>query len=98
MAFALFIEPPSMTAAQYDDIMRGLDAAGAGAPAGRLYHACFGTGDQLRILDVWESQESLDAFVGTLLSLPGDWEGLDPGEPELAALYRVAVAPAAAAV
>ena len=91
MAFAFLIEPPSMTAAQYDEIMHGLDAAGAGSPAGRLFHACLGSGDQLRILDIWESRESLDEFVESLLRLPGEWEGLDPGEPETVALHNVIV-------
>jgi hypothetical protein len=89
MAFAFLVNPPSMTAAQYDDIMRALDAAGAGAPPGRLYHACVGSDDQLRIIDIWESQEALDAFVETLLRLPGEWEGLDPGELETVELHNM---------
>ena len=89
MAFAFLVNPPSMTASQYDDVMRALDAAGAGDPPGRLYHACFGSGDQLRILDVWESREALDSFVRTLLDLPGEWEGIDPGELEAAELHNM---------
>ena len=80
-----------MTASQYDDVMRALEAAGAGDPPGRLYHACFGSGDQFRIVDIWESPESLDAFIQTLLRLPGQWEGLDPGEPEAAELHNAIV-------
>jgi hypothetical protein len=89
MAFAFLVNPPSMTASQYDDVMRALDAAGAGDPPGRLYHACFGSGDHLRMLDVWESREALDAFVQTLLGLPGEWEGIDPGELEAAELHNM---------
>ncbi|MDR0359204.1 MAG: hypothetical protein LBJ87_07055 [bacterium] len=91
MAVALLVNPPSMTAAQYDRVMLALEAAGAGTPPGRLYHACFGSGDQLRMVDVWESRESLDAFVGTLLRLPGEWEGLDPGVPEILDLHNEVV-------
>jgi hypothetical protein len=39
-----------MTAAQYDEIIRRLEAAGAGAPEGRLYHASYGDTDQVAIL------------------------------------------------
>jgi hypothetical protein len=92
MAFAFLVNPPSMTASQYDDIMHALEAAGAGDPPGRLYHACIGSGDQLRIFDIWESREALDAFIDTLLRLPGEWEGVDPGEPEIVSLHNVAVA------
>ena len=48
MALGIYISPASMTAVQYDEIMARLDAAGAGQPAGRLYHSCFGTGDESR--------------------------------------------------
>ncbi|HYZ02185.1 MAG TPA: hypothetical protein VFA92_11880 [Candidatus Binatia bacterium] len=99
MALALCVNPPSMTAAQYDDVMSALEDAGAGSPPGRLYHACFGSGDQLRMVDIWESRESLDAFIETLLRLPGEWEGLDVGEPEILDLHREVVGlPAAVAV
>jgi hypothetical protein len=89
MAFAFLVNPPSMTAAQYDEIMLALEAAGSGAPPGRLYHACVGSGDQLRIVDIWESREALDEFVLKLLRLPGEWEGLDPGNLEVAELHNV---------
>jgi hypothetical protein len=99
MALAFLVNPPSMTAAQYDDVMRALDAAGAGTPPGRLYHACFGTGDRLRMVDIWDSRESLDAFIDTLLRLPGEWEGLDPGVPEIVELHEERVGlPVAVAV
>lgn len=98
MAFAFLVNPVSMTASQYDDVMRALEAVAADSPRGRLYHACFGSGDRLRIIDIWESQESLDAFIQTLLRLPGQWEGLDPGEPEAAELHNVIVGRTPAAV
>jgi hypothetical protein len=91
MALALLVSPPSMTASQYDDVMHALKAAGAGAPPGRLYHACFGSCDQLRMIDVWESEEALYAFIERLLRLPGEWEGIDPGELETAELHNMVV-------
>ena len=45
MALGIYFSPKSMNAQQYDTCIRKLDAAGAGNPAGRSYHACFGTGD-----------------------------------------------------
>ena len=62
MAISVYINPVSATAAQYDEIIRRLDAAGAGKPAGRLYHACFGSGDKLQVFDIWESQQAFDKF------------------------------------
>jgi hypothetical protein len=69
MAISIYINSPSMTAAQYDDIVGRLEAAGAGKPAGRLYHACFGSGDKLQVFDIWESQQAFDKFGETLMPI-----------------------------
>jgi steroid delta-isomerase-like uncharacterized protein len=69
MAIAAVFTPRSMNGFQYDLIMRRLGAAGAGAPSGRLYHVCFGTGDKLRFLEVWESKAAFDGFLKTLGSV-----------------------------
>ena len=45
-----------MTAQQYDEIVKRLQKAGAGHPAGRQYHACFGTPESVSVFDVWTSQ------------------------------------------
>jgi CheY-like chemotaxis protein len=44
----------ALNAAQYDEIVKRLEKAGAGAPKGRLYHVCYGTGNQLRVTEVWD--------------------------------------------
>ena len=62
MAIAVVFTPPSMSAKQYDEIIRKLERAGAGKPKGRRQHVCYGSGDQLRVFDIWESPESVEAF------------------------------------
>jgi hypothetical protein len=79
MAISIYVNPASLTAAQYDDIGRRLDAAGAGKPAGRLYHACFGSGDKLQIFEIWESQQASDKLRETLMPILQEL-GLDPGQ------------------
>jgi hypothetical protein len=79
-----------MSAAQYDDVIERLEAAGAGAPPGRLYHVCFGSGDRLRVVDVWESQEAFDAFGRTLMPIL-QGVGVDPGQPEVAPVHNTIV-------
>src|SRR5258708_40356429 len=88
MAIGFFFAPESMTAQQYDDVTNRLDAAGAGKPAGRLYHACFGTGSKLQVFDVWESQTSFDAFGKTLMPLLQQ-AGVDPGHPQVAPIHNI---------
>lgn len=80
MAISIYVNPASLTAAQYDDIGGRLDAAGAGKPAGRLYHACFGSGDKLQVFEIWESQQASDKFRETLLMPILQEVGLDPGQ------------------
>ena len=56
MAFVLRARTPGFTAAKYDELVQKLEAAGAGAPAGRLYHVCFGDPNDLRVSDILESR------------------------------------------
>ena len=79
---------PKMTAAQYDECMKQLNAAGASAPAGRLYHACYGAGDRLRVFDVWESTESFEQFGQTLMPIL-QGIGIDPGTPEITEVRNI---------
>ena len=88
MAITLSFAPRSMTAQQYDDVIRRLEAAGAGAPPGRLYHVATGTGDRLRVVDVWDSQESFEAFGRTLMPILQE-VGIDPGQPEVAPVHKI---------
>lgn len=87
MAIAATFTPASMTAAQYDEIIRRLEAAGAGAPAGRLHHVCMGTGSNLRVTDIWESEEALGTFAGTLMPILQEI-GVDPGQPDIAPVHN----------
>jgi hypothetical protein len=80
MAISIYVNPASLTAAQYDDIGGRLDAAGAGKPAGRLYHACFGSGDKLQVFEIWESQQASDKFRDETLVPILQEIGLDPGQ------------------
>jgi len=81
MAIGLYFHPGNMTAGQYDDIIKKLEAAGAGSPKGRVHHSCFGPPDNLMVYDVWTSQEEFDAFGETLMPIMQE-VGVDPGQPD----------------
>ena len=55
-----------MSADHYETALRRLEAAGAGAPAGRLHHICYGADGDLQVIDVYDSPQSLEAFGQTL--------------------------------
>ncbi len=88
MAISVYINPASATAAQYDEIIRRLDAAGAGKPAGRLYHACFGSGDKLQVFDIWESQQAFDKFGETMMPIVQE-VGVDLGQPMVEPVHNL---------
>ncbi|MBA2451209.1 MAG: hypothetical protein H0V51_24615 [Chloroflexi bacterium] len=55
--------------AEYDRVIKALEAAGQGNPPGRLSHVAARKGDGYLVVDVWESQEAFDRFGQTLVPL-----------------------------
>jgi len=82
MALVILFTPKQMTTAKYDEVIRRLEAVGSAAPEGRLYHACYGDSGDLRVIDIWESQEAFERFGQTLMPLLQE-VGVDPGQPEI---------------
>ena len=52
MAISVLFSPKAMSASQYDECIKVLEKAGAGAPRGRLYHAAYGSSQQLQVFDI----------------------------------------------
>lgn len=66
MAVAFLIEIPGMTAEQGAAVIREL---GLTSPAaGQILHVEGPMEGGFRVVDVWESQEAFDTFVGTRLA------------------------------
>jgi hypothetical protein len=87
MALGTFFTPASFTPRLYDEVIKRLEAAGAGAPAGRLHHIALETDGQIRVLDIWDSADSFHAFGATLVPVLAGL-GIDPGEPQVSAVYN----------
>ncbi|HEY3238050.1 MAG TPA: hypothetical protein VGL92_00705 [Acidimicrobiia bacterium] len=88
MAIGIYFHPESMTKSQYDEVIRKLEAAGAGQPAGRLHHSCFGPDESLMVYDVWDSAESFEAFGQTLMPLLQE-AGIKIGQPDIMPIHNV---------
>jgi hypothetical protein len=88
MALGFYFTPSGFTPAKYDEVNVLLEAAGAGAPAGRLYHAALESDGLVQVFDVWESQEAFEAFGATLLPIMGNL-GVDPGQPMVAPVRNI---------
>ena len=88
MADGYYFTPGSFSTATYDEALSKLEAAGAGAPAGRLYHVALETDGQIQVFDIWESKESFDAFGETLMPIMTGL-GAEPGEPMVSKVHNI---------
>ena len=68
MALSFYFTPSSFTPARYDDTIKRLEAAGAGAPAGRLYHCAMEVDGLIEVFDVWESRGGIRSIRGNARS------------------------------
>jgi hypothetical protein len=90
MSFVYHFSPKTMNSTQYDECIKRLDAAGAGNPEGRLYHASYGVPAELRVFDVWSSEQSFAEFGKTLVPILQEL-GVDPGNPEVSSVHNIII-------
>lgn len=88
MAIIVNFTPSGMNAAKYEEVLKLLVDAGAGAPPGRLYHVSFGSKAELRVVDLYDSPEDFNAFGQTLVPILGSL-GIDVGEPVVEEVHNV---------
>lgn len=80
---------PSMNSERYDQVIKGLEAAGQGNPKGRLFHVASRQKDgSIIVTDVWESAELLDQFGKTLMPILEN-AGVTPVEPNVFPVHNV---------
>ena len=88
MSLLIRFAPPSLTADQYDSAVRRLNEEGVFPADGLDYEICFGSGDKLKVSQVWDSKEQLDAFGARLGPILAEL-GIDPGEPEVVEVHNI---------
>jgi hypothetical protein len=88
MSVLIRFSPSSLTAAQYDESVSKLEAAGDFPPDGLEYHVCFGTDGSLRVSEIWDSREQLEAFGERLMPVLAE-VGIEPGEPEILEIHNI---------
>ena len=88
MALIIHFSPKGMDEKKYAEVLRRLQAAGAGAPAGRLHHTCYGDKKALRVTDVFDTQANFEAFGKILLPILGEF-GVDVGRPDVIEVHNI---------
>lgn len=88
MSVLIRFAPATLTAAQYDESVRKLEAAGVFPPDGLDYHVCFGSEGSLRVSEIWDTREQLEAFGQKLMPVLAE-VGIEPGEPEVVEIHNI---------
>ena len=88
MPFVVRFVPKSMSTQKYDEIIKRLNAAGAGSPKGRIFHVAFGPHDALFVSDIWDTHENFELFGQTLMPILQE-VGVDPGTPEFIETHNI---------
>ena len=88
MSVLIRFSPPSLTAAQYDDAVRRLTEDGVLPAAGLDYEICFGQDGNLKVSQVWDSREQLEAFGERLRPILAELN-INPGEPEVVPVHNI---------
>jgi hypothetical protein len=80
--------PSSLTREKYDEAVRRLQDAADWPPDGLDTHVLFGPEGDLRVSELWDSREQLEAFGERLRPVLAE-VGIDPGEPELMEVHNI---------
>jgi hypothetical protein len=87
MSVLIRFAPASLSAEQYDESLKRLQE-GEWPPDGLDFHVCFGSDGNLKVSEIWDSREQLDAFGERLMPILADI-GIEPGEPEIVEIHNI---------
>jgi hypothetical protein len=87
MSMLVRFSPQGMTTDQYEAVKRRLNEAGHWPPDGLEYHVCFGEPGQLRVSEIWSSNEQFEAFGRDLMPILNDVGISMAGPPEHLEVY-----------
>ena len=89
MSILIRFEPESSVSTdQYDEAVRRLEDSGDWPPDGLDYHVAFIADGQLRVSEIWDSEDQFQAFGERLRPVLTDI-GIEPGEPRQLEIHNV---------
>ena len=89
MSVVVRFTPTNVTREKYDESLRRLDEAGEFPPEGMDYHVAFGPEDNLRVSEIWDSREQLQAFGDRLMPILTEIGIEFSGEPEILEIHNI---------
>jgi hypothetical protein len=87
MSILARLTPTNLTLEKYNRVNERLEQAGAMPPDGLEYHVCFGDDGNLRVSEVWESQEKMQTFGETLMPILQE-VGVEISPPEFLEVHN----------
>ncbi len=75
-------QPQGLTRQQYDEVSRRMEGAGDWPPQGLDMHVLFGPEGDMRVSEIWDSEDQFRAFAGRLMAVLDD-VGVPYAEPEV---------------
>jgi hypothetical protein len=89
MSIVVRFNPASLTKEKYDEANRRLETEGLWPADGCDYHVCFGSDGNLKVSEIWDSREQLEAFGERLMPVLTD-VGIElSGEPEVFEVHKI---------
>jgi hypothetical protein len=88
MSILVRFTPAGVTTERYDESIRRIKEAGDWPPDGLEYHVAFGSSENLRVSEIWDTREQWEEFGKRLMPLLADI-GIEPGEPELLEIHNI---------
>jgi hypothetical protein len=90
MSIVARFQNTNLTTEKYNEANRRLEEAGLWPdPDGLELHVCFGSEESLRVSEIWDSREQLDAVGERLMPILADVGIEFSGEPEIFEVHNI---------
>jgi hypothetical protein len=89
MSIVVRFNPTNVTRAKYDESLQRIKEAGEWPPDGMDYHVLFGSEGNLRVSEIWDSREQLQAFGERLMPILADIGIEFSGDPEIFEVHNI---------
>jgi hypothetical protein len=90
MSIVVRFQPANLTKEMYDSTNQKIEDAGIGWPPDGLdYHVCFGEDGDLKVSEIWDSQEQFEAFGEKLMPVLSDAGVEMAGEPQVFEAHNI---------
>ncbi len=90
MSIVVRFSPTNLTAENYEESIRRHQEAGIALPPdGMEFHVCFGPEGNMRVSEIWDSREQLEAYGEKLMPLLADVGIEFSGEPEIFEVHNI---------